>query len=233
MLQVRCMPYTHINGSLISRLVPHTLRLRGKYLALIITLVLGAVLVWFSTATPVMDLGVGNNLIKSGLKEQWRQGSVVALVRHAERCDRSANPCLGDAEGITVNGSNAAIAVGTGIRQLGLEKVRIIASPSTRTRQTADLISGRAVPTQDWVAECDDGFKDAVLTHKSRNENLILITHSGCIDHFERLMGVRAGQRSSVYMQTIFVQVDGSHEPRILGSLNAAQWKALADAHSN
>ncbi|CDF92111.1 Ais protein, putative [Pseudomonas sp. SHC52] len=60
-----------------------------------------------------------------------------------------------------------------------------------------------------------------------------MITHSGCIDHFERLMGVRAGQRSSVYMQTIFVQVDGSHEPRILGSLNAAQWKALADAHSN
>jgi hypothetical protein len=44
-------------------------------------------------------------------------------------------------------------------------------------------------------------------------------------------MGVRAGDRSSAYTQSIFVKVDGKHEPRILGSLNAAQWKALADAH--
>jgi phosphohistidine phosphatase SixA len=227
------MPHTHINGSLISRFVPHTLRLRGKYLALIITLVLGAVIVWFSTATPVLDLGAGNNLIKSALKEKWMQGSVVALVRHAERCDRSTNPCLGDAEGITVNGSNAAIAVGTGLQHLGLDKARMIASPSTRTRQTANLISGRVVTTQDWVGECDSAFKDAVLAHKHHNENLILITHSGCIDHFERQMGLRAGERSSAYTQTIFVQVDGRHEPRILGSLNAAQWKELADAHLN
>ncbi|HCS46020.1 MAG TPA: histidine phosphatase family protein [Pseudomonas sp.] len=228
------MPHTLINDSLISRFVPHALRLHGKYLALIvITLVVGAVVLWFSTATPVMDLGAGNNMIKSELKEKWVQGSIVALVRHAERCDRSANPCLGDAEGITVNGSNAAIAVGTGLRQLGLDKARMIASPSTRTRQTADLISGRAVTTQDWVSECDSAFKEAVLAHKSRNENLILITHSGCIDHFERQMGVRAGERSSAYTQTLFVKVDGIHDPRILGSLNAAQWKELADAHLN
>jgi phosphohistidine phosphatase SixA len=225
------MPRTPIDGSLISRFVPHSLRLHGKYLALIvITLVLGIVVLWCLTATPVMDLGAGNNMIKSQLKEKWMQGSIVVLVRHAERCDRSANPCLGDAEGITVNGSNAAIAVGTGLRQLGLDKARMIASPSTRTRQTADLISGRAVTTQDWVSACDSAFKDAVSAHKSRNENLILITHSGCIDHFERQMGVRAGQRSSAYTQSLFVEEDGRHEPRILGSLNAGQWKELADA---
>jgi phosphohistidine phosphatase SixA len=226
------MPRTLINDSLISRFVPQSLGLRGKYFALFLTtLALGAVILWFSTASQVRDLGAGNNMIKSELKETWMQGSTVVLVRHAERCDRSANPCLSDAEGITVNGSNAAIAVGTGFRQLGLERARMIASPSTRTRQTADLISGAAVAIQDWVSECDSAFKDAVVAHKSRNENLILITHSGCIDHFERQMGVRAGDRSSAYTQSIFVKVDGKHEPRILGSLNAAQWKALADAH--
>jgi phosphohistidine phosphatase SixA len=226
------MPRTLINDSFISRFVPKTLRLRGKPLALIAaTLAFGAVTLWFSTATPVMDLGAGDNMIKSELKEKWMQGSIVVLIRHAERCDRSANPCLGDAEGITVNGSNAAITVGTGLRQLGLDKARLIASPTIRTRQTADLISGGAVATQEWVSECDKAFKDAVIAHKSRNENLVLITHSGCIDHFERQMGVRAGDRSSAYTQSIFVKVDGKHEPRILGSLNAAQWKELADAH--
>jgi phosphohistidine phosphatase SixA len=204
------------------------LRLHGKKLAMIfITLVLGAVVIWFSTATPVMDLGAGNNMIKSGLEEQWRQGSVVVMIRHAERCDRSANPCLGAADGITVDGSNAALAVGTGLRRLGLEKARMIASPLTRTRQTADFVSGQPVTTQDWVGECDDGFKGAVLAHKSDNENLILITHSGCIDHFERQMGVRAGSRSSAYTQAVFVQVDGKNKPRIIGSLNAAQWETI------
>lgn len=222
------MPHISINDSLISRFVPRMLRLHGKKLAMIfITLVLGAVVIWFSTATPVMDLGAGNNMIKSGLEEQWRQGSVVVMIRHAERCDRSANPCLGAADGITVDGSNAALAVGTGLRRLGLEKARMIASPLTRTRQTADFVSGQPVTTQDWVGECDDGFKGAVLAHKSDNENLILITHSGCIDHFERQMGVRAGSRSSAYTQAVFVQVDGKNKPRIIGSLNAAQWETI------
>ncbi len=126
------MPCTLINDSLSSRFVPQSLGLRGKYFALFLTtLALGAVILWFSTATQVRDLGAGNNMIKSKLKETWMQGSTVVLVRHAERCDRSANPCLSDAEGITVNGSNAAIAVGTGLRQLGLERARMIASPST------------------------------------------------------------------------------------------------------
>jgi phosphohistidine phosphatase SixA len=226
------MPRTLINDWLTSRFFPQTLRLRAKHFALIVTtLLLGAVTLWFLMATPVMDLGAGDNMIKSELKETWMQGSIVVLIRHAERCDRSANPCLGDAEGITVNGSNAAIAVGTGLRQLGLDKARLIASPTIRTRQTADLISGGTVATQEWVSECDSAFKDAVIAHKSPNENLILITHSGCIDHFERQMGVRAGDRSSAYTQTLFVKMDGKHEPRILGSLNAAQWKELADAH--
>ncbi|SDU28781.1 histidine phosphatase family protein [Pseudomonas mandelii] len=219
------MPHILINDSIISKFVPRAIRLHSKFFAVIlITLLLGVIGVWFSTATSVVDLGAGNNMIKSGLEAQWRQGSVVVLVRHAERCDRSANPCLGDIEGITIEGSNAAMVVGKGLRRLGLEKARMVASPLPRARQTADFISGRVVATQEWVSECDDGFKGAVIAHKSDNENLVLITHSGCIDHFERLMGVRAGARSSAYTQAIFVQVDGRHKPNIIGSLEATEW---------
>lgn len=228
------MPPTVINDSSIPGPAPRTPRLNPRHLLLIvISLVLGALVFWFLTATPVVDLGMGNNMVKSELKERWMQGAVVVMVRHAERCDRSGNACLGDAEGITIKGSNAALAVGAGLRQLGLDKTRMIASPSTRTRQTADFMSGRAVMTQDWVSECDSGFKDAVLAHKRWNENLILVTHSGCIDQFERKMGVRAWDRSSAYAEALFVQLDGKHEPRILGSLNATQWKHLTSEKLN
>ncbi|KFE53471.1 Ais protein [Pseudomonas syringae] len=188
---------------------------------------------WFFTATPVLDLGVSSNMLKSGLYQRWAQGEVVVMVRHAERCDRSGNTCLGSADGITKIGSNAAVAVGFGLQRLGLENTRMLASPLTRTRQTADFIAGRAVPTQNWLSECDNGFKGAVMANKNLKENLVLITHSGCIDQFERKMGVHASDRSSEYTQAFFVQVDGTHAPKILGSLDAAQWKNLTIEQSN
>ncbi|GFM80152.1 histidine phosphatase family protein [Pseudomonas cichorii] len=191
-----------------------------------------AVFVWLWTATRVVDLGVGDNMSRSGLHGLWAKGDVVVMIRHAERCDRSHNACMGDADGITVIGSQAAMKVGAGLQQLGLEKTSIITSPLTRTRQTADLISVTA-PTQRWVEDCDSGFKDAVLAHKKPGENLVLITHSGCIDHFERKMGVRGGQRDSAYTQAFFVRVDGRHAPKMLGALGAGSWETVSNVQLN
>ncbi|MBC3951236.1 histidine phosphatase family protein [Pseudomonas sp. DOAB1069] len=198
--------------------------------AAIFTVVL---IVWFYKATPVVDLSINNNFNNSKLYDRWVRGDVVVMVRHAERCDRSGNPCLGSADGITVNGSQSARAVGVGLQQMGLGNSRIIASPLTRTRQTADLILGRAVPTQSWASDCSSGFKDAVLAHKQVAQNLVLITHSGCIDQFERKMGVRAGDRSSDYAQAVFVKVDGKHAPSIIGAMDAAQWKNITIGQVN
>lgn len=227
------MAHTFINSSVMAvkpSWVQHFNYRRRVLLVSVIGLVASA---WFWTATPVVDLGVVNNMLKSGLYQRWAQGDVVVMVRHAERCDRSGNTCLGSADGITKIGSNAAVAVGFGLQRLGLENTRMLASPLTRTRQTADFISGQAVPTQDWLSECDSGFKKAVMDHKKQKENLVLITHSGCIDQFERKMGVHASDRSSEYTQAFFVQVDGTHAPKILGSLDAAQWKNLTIEQSN
>lgn len=222
------MANTLIDDSLVSRKRSGSRRFNDRTAVLVVIVFALVWLVgWFWTATPVTDLGVGNNMTQSGLQERWVQGQVVVMVRHAERCDRSGNPCLGSTDGITVNGSHSALAVGAGLQQMGLENARVIASPLTRTRQTADFIMGRAVPTQNWIGDCDSGFKDAVLSHKKNSENLVLVTHSGCIDQFERKMGVRAGERSSDYTQAFFVKVDGRHTPKILGSLNAEQWNNL------
>lgn len=227
------MAHTFINSSVMAvkpSWVQHFNYRRRVLLVSVIGLVASA---WFWTATPVVDLGVVNNMLKSGLYQDWARGDVVVMIRHAERCDRSANTCLGSADGITKIGSNAAVAVGSGLQRLGLENTRMLASPLTRTRQTADFIAGRAVPTQYWLSECDNGFKGAVMANKKLKENLVLITHSGCIDQFERKMGVHASDRSSEYTQAFFVQVDGTHAPKILGSLDAAQWKNLTIEQSN
>ncbi|MFV3014392.1 hypothetical protein [Pseudomonas sp. PSPC2-3] len=59
---------------------------------------------WYFLAPRVLDLGDGNNFVQSGLNGQWMEGNVIVMVRHAERCDRSSNPCFGPPNGITVNG---------------------------------------------------------------------------------------------------------------------------------
>ncbi len=192
-----------------------------------VALLLMAVLGWLVTATPVVDLATADSLVQAKLYAEWAKGNVVVMVRHAERCDRSPNTCLASPAGITVNGSQRAADVGTGLRHLGLANARLIASPLTRTQQTAQFISGHAVPSQAWLEGCERGFKDAVLAHKQPQENLVLITHSGCIDHFERELGVRAGQRDSGYTQAFFVKVDGKRAPSLIGSLDASDWDKL------
>lgn len=228
------MIHTLINDSVMSANASRTFGLTNRSIVLVtVIFVVVAIMSWFWTSTSVIDLGAGTNLVKSTLQEQWAQGRVVVMIRHAERCDRSSNPCLGSADGITINGSESAVAVGAGLQRLGLENAQMITSPLTRTLQTAHFIAGQAVASQSWLGDCNSGFKDAVLEHKTSTENLVLITHSGCIDQFERKMGVRAGDRSSAYTEALFVAVDDGHAPRILGSLSAGQWKNLNIERSN
>lgn len=222
------MSQTLINRLLVSRPGKRISFINTQSVLTALILGLGALAFWFLTTTTVINLGVGQNMLKSELPELWMHGDVVVMVRHAERCDRSGNPCLGSSDGITVKGGYAALAVGAGLQQLGLGKAELIASPLIRTRQTADFIWGREVAIQHWLSECNSGFKDAVLEHKRPGKNLVLITHSGCIDQFERKMDVRAGARSSAYTEAFFVQVDGVHSVKMLGSLAAAAWKDMS-----
>jgi phosphohistidine phosphatase SixA len=223
-----------INETVISGKSSFVSMFSGRSVIAIAVAILVVVLItWFYRATPVMDLSVNNNFNNSKLYERWVRGDVVVMVRHAERCDRSGNPCLDGTDGITVSGSHSAHAVGVGLQQMGLENAQAIASPLTRTRQTADFILGRVVPTQSWVSDCNSGFRDSVLAHKKSAQNLVLITHSGCIDQFERKMGVRAGDRSSDYAQALFVNVDGKHAPSIIGSMDATQWKNMTIGQVN
>ncbi|WP_166359507.1 histidine phosphatase family protein [Pseudomonas akapageensis] len=190
-------------------------------------LALTAATLWLSGCTRIEDLDSGAQMTKTGVYAGWAKGEIIVLVRHAERCDRSDNPCLADADGITIKGSETATQVGQGIKSLGLDQATILSSPETRTKQTAYSMFGKPADTQEWLKECDQDFTGKLLAHKQAHRNLVLITHSGCIDHFARDMKVSGGQRSSDYTEAFFISVDELGKPKILGSVNAAAWQRV------
>lgn len=191
---------------------------------------LAAVSTWYVSHTHVLDVSNEQELRESGIYAQWAKGGVMVLIRHAERCDRSHNACLDDPSGITVAGSQVAADVGKGIARLGLKDAELLTSPEVRTRQTAHFIFDKPIATRDWLKQCDKGFADAALGHKSIGRNLVLVTHSGCIDQLQRQLNVAGGERSSAYTSALFVSVSDKGRARILGQMNADAWNHLVSS---
>ncbi|MGF6127751.1 lipopolysaccharide core heptose(II)-phosphate phosphatase PmrG [Pseudomonas frederiksbergensis] len=192
--------------------------------ALLITaaLVTGFV-VWHRS--PV-NLGTANAQARAELLQHWRAGDVAVLVRHAERCDRSSNPCLGPADGITELGSQSAAAVGQGFIQLGMAQTDVFTSPVTRTEQTAHFMFGKEVTTQAWLASCGNTLRDDVIAHKIAHRNAVLITHSGCIGDFEAQTGYKHAAFSD-YSSSLFVSIKANGQLKVLGILNDGDWQSM------
>ena len=121
------------------------------FAVLCLLFVLGVAAAWAHARTTVPDLGNPHHLQRSGLEAAWAKGSVIVVLRHAERCDRSRGACLGDPTGITVAGSQVAAAVGQGLQHLGLASSDVWTSPQVRTRQTAQAMFGKTMATQGWL----------------------------------------------------------------------------------
>uniref|UniRef100_A0A7C2BG29 Histidine phosphatase family protein n=1 Tax=Pseudomonas graminis TaxID=158627 RepID=A0A7C2BG29_9PSED len=172
-------------------------------------------------------LASGENMNRAGLYDSWKKGEVVVLVRHGERCDRSDNECLGPEDGITRNGSQVSAEVGRSLSQLGLAQTDILASPSTRTAQTAAALFGHAIAAEDWLFDCEKIDLAQIMAHKSSNRNLVLVTHSGCIGKLERQQGYPHADTSE-YDSAVFISMDKHSKPVIRGLLNPQDWKHLA-----
>ena len=99
----RCWFSFHFAGSLRAKLLRGLIRHRNtgvviaaSVLTLMLTLHLLAPVAVPNLAQPV------NAARALDVAQEWAKGNVIALVRHAERCDRSSLPCLGPLDGITV-----------------------------------------------------------------------------------------------------------------------------------
>ncbi|WP_121103061.1 histidine phosphatase family protein [Pseudomonas sp. WPR_5_2] len=189
---------------------------------MVIALVTG--FVW-SQRSPI-SLANADPEVRAQWLQSWEAGEVVVLVRHAERCDRSSNPCLGPADGITRAGSDAAAAVGQGLVRLGMTQADVLSSPLTRTAQTAHYMFGSDAQTQEWLATCGSTWRNDIVAHKRAHRNLVLVTHSGCIGDFEALNGFKNAAKSE-YGSSLFVRIDNKGQLQVLGIMNAEDWRSL------
>lgn len=164
------------------------------------------------------------------LAQRWAQGDVVALVRHVERCDRSTTACLGPADGVTVRGEVAAQQLGQDFRQLGLNNADVFSSMLTRARQTADAMFTRQVEAKDWLFNCRGTMLRDVLEHKVPGRNLVLVTHSECMDQLETDLQVPT-DTPLAFGSTMFVTVAhaGAH-PQMLGYIEPKDWSSILPA---
>ena len=157
----------------------------------------------------------------------WQAGEVVALVRHAERCDRSSNVCLGPADGITQLGSASAATVGRAFTQLGMQQTQVFTSPLTRTAQTAHYMFGRDAVAAEWLETCGPTMRNEVVAHKTAGQNMILVTHSGCIADFERQTGYPRAVAAE-YGSTVLARIDAQGKLEVIGIMNPEGWQRLA-----
>jgi len=174
-----------------------------------------------------LDLRNPKTADAASLMKHWRQGDLAVLVRHAERCDRSSNPCLGPADGITRLGSMESQRLGHAYAQMDLSHTDILSSPITRTAQTAQYMFQAPAPSAQWLADCGKTLRDDVVAHKQAGRNLILVTHSGCISDFEKQTGFKHAATSE-YNSSLFVSVAANGTVQVIGIANIADWPADA-----
>ena len=192
----------------------------------VIALLSGFLPLDFSRPTPL----VGDAQRQAELREHWQNGDLIVLVRHAERCDRSSGACLGAPSGITVAGSHVAAEVGNGLQHLGLGSADVWASPEVRTRQTAHAMFDKTVPTRGWLNQCDGHFAENALALKRNGHNLVLVSHSGCMERLEQALEVPASATSNSYASALFITQGSDGKAKLLGQIAASEWPSLVDA---
>ncbi len=170
------------------------------------------------------------------LKAHWKQGNIVVLIRHMERCDRSDARCLitehnPDKKGITVAGKAMAIKLGQQYQALWQSQQPIIYnSPILRTKQTAKFMFGDKTTDQKWLREgCKTHLLDNIFKFKPAQQNMVLITHATCIDR----LGKTAGQKlinmkithNDTYGISFFLAIDKEKKKAyVLGYLMPNEW---------
>ncbi|HFL2188786.1 TPA: histidine phosphatase family protein [Pseudomonas putida] len=200
------------------------------FAVLCLLLILGVAAAWAHARTAIPNLGNPHHLQHSGLEAAWAKGSVIVVLRHAERCDRSSGACLGAPSGITVAGSHVAAEVGNGLQHLGLGSADVWASPEVRTRQTAHAMFDKTVPTRGWLNQCDGHFAENALALKRNGRNLVLVSHSGCMERLEQALEVPASATSNSYASALFITQGSDGKAKLLGQIAASEWPSLVDA---
>lgn len=151
------------------------------------------------------------------IESHWNAGNIAVLIRHTERCDKSDNACLSGEDGITVPGATQAEELKKTYQELASDRVTVYNSPIKRTDQTADIIfSDKSADKKLLREHCKQDIYDDVLALKEEGKNLILVTHSTCIDNLgekqnNKLFNFDIHDKST-YGGSFFLSVDSEKE---------------------
>ena len=199
-------------------------RYRKAWLAVLALCVLAAsgYLLW--RPAPLADLADGNAAGLAQMKAQWAEGDMIVLVRHVERCDHSEATCLGSAEGITDRARAVAVGLGAQFERLGLAHTDLYNSPLIRAVQTSSYMFNSATSGQDWLFNCKGTLLHDALAHKVAGRNLVLVTHSECMEELEKEL--RVASSSFDYGSTLFLSTaNGNAKAHLLGFLDPTDWR--------
>ncbi len=173
----------------------------------------------------VPDLAHGNIAGARALADGWAKGEMIVLVRHVERCDHSKAPCLNDREGITDRARAVAVGLGARFEQLGLDNADLYNSPRVRAAQTAGYMFNKVGAGDDWLFNCRHDLLRNALAHKVAGRNLILVTHSECMQAMETAL--QRPTSAFGYGASLFVSTAQPHAPRLLGFIEASDWRSV------
>lgn len=184
----------------------------------------------------LVNISDSHSIEAFNLSAHWAQGNVVALVRHAERCDKSQSPCLDGDTGITVRGKDMALKLGGNFAAfLPQSHTHFYNSPVKRTEQTARYMFKGASRSKEWLHEsCKLNFLEDILKNKEEGVNMVLVTHSTCINNLHPLIDdnpatLHAGGRES-YGITIFLAISKvDKKVYVLGDLFPDDWRHLSE----
>ncbi|WP_462383122.1 lipopolysaccharide core heptose(II)-phosphate phosphatase PmrG [Pseudomonas sp. Marseille-QA0892] len=198
---------------------------RRKYtFAAVLGAVFGVALVAFLLHPPeIADLSEESRHELPDLLAQWDKGNVIVLLRHLERCDKEDSPCLEGTEGITARSVGIGQLLADSYTRLGLANTTILNSPLTRTAQTESIVFADVGADMNWLYECRNTMLSDALAHKAPGKNLVLVTHSSCIEAFEQALGYDSD--TPAYGASLFFSADArSGSLRVLGYLDADDW---------
>ena len=200
-------------------------RYRHRFVLLLPAVLLVVIGVALAQPPDVADLSEEGRPMVTDLISEWREGDVIVLLRHLERCDRADSPCLdGREQGITVRAVHHGYELGRGFKRLGLQNADISNSPLARTAQTSKIVFSRE-DDQHWLYACREQMLESVMQRKVRGRNLILVTHSGCMEAFQSELGY--DDDTPGYGTALFVSEDHANRKlQLLGFLDAEDWDA-------
>ena len=195
---------------------------RRRWLIAVFTLAVIALAVIVFESPAIADLSEDNRHEVPTLKAQWQKGEVIVLVRHLERCDKEDAPCLMGTEGITARSVDEGQALSEDFYRLGLLNSDVYNSPLDRTAQTESIVFGDRGSDRDWLFKCKKSiFRDA-MANKEPGKNLILVTHSSCIDSFEESLGYAS--ETPEYGTSLFFSPGPDNKLEVHGFLDMEDW---------